>query len=50
MILMTYKAADIAEARAIAAQLRATVCRGTDWTVRIDRPLFHGDAFRVAVV
>ena len=37
-----------AAARELAAELRA-IHAGTDWTVRIERPLFEGDDFRVVV-
>lgn len=38
-----------AEARAFAAEARR-IYRGTCWTVRVERPLFAGDAYRVVVV
>ena len=37
-----------AEAKAIAAELRGYY-KGTDWAVRIERPLFAGDDYRVIV-
>jgi hypothetical protein len=49
MTLMTRRAATSAEASTTAAELRA-VFRGTDWAVRIVRPLFDGDDYRVEVV
>lgn len=36
------------EAKAIAAELRSYY-KGTDWVVRIERPLFPGDDYRVVV-
>lgn len=45
---MTFTARTFAEARALAAELRV-LHAGTDWTVRIERPLFDGDAYRVVV-
>ena len=49
MTLMSYRAATRSEAEALAAEIRAAF-RGTDWRVRIARPLFDGDDFRVEVV
>lgn len=36
------------EAYAIACELRA-INRGTDWVVKIIRPLFDGDLYRITV-
>lgn len=45
---MNFTCATLAEARALAVELRA-IYRGTDWTVTIARPYFDGDAYRVVV-
>jgi hypothetical protein len=45
---MTFIASTELEARALAAELRA-IHAGTDWRVRIERPLFDGDHFRIVV-
>lgn len=45
---MTFTCSTSAKAAAIAAELRA-IHAGTNWTVRIERPLFDGDLFRVVV-
>ena len=37
-----------AEAKTLAAELRGYY-KGTDWVVRIERPLFAGDDYRVIV-
>ncbi len=41
-------AATYAEAKALAAELRATF-KGCDWVVTIHAPLFDGDLYRVVV-
>lgn len=41
-------AATYAEAKEIADRLRA-VFKGCDWVVRIEKPLFPGDLYRVVV-
>jgi len=41
-------AANYAEAKEIAARLRAALA-GCDWVVRIERPLFKGDLYRIVV-
>ena len=45
---MTFTAATYSAARELAIELRA-IHTGTDWTVRIERPLFDGDDFRIVV-
>lgn len=47
--LFVERCATRAAAEARAAALRATLLRGTDWTVSIAGPLFPGDPFRVVV-
>ena len=45
---MVFEAKTRAQARILAKQLRF-LHEGTDWVVRIHRPLFAGDAYRVTV-
>jgi hypothetical protein len=45
---MIYREPSYTEARKLAAQLRAAY-KGTDWRVRICRPLFPGDSYMIVV-